>query len=153
MSDRINIHGTGLVLDGVGIILRGPSGAGKSLLALELLDATEARGKKSGLIADDRLDVAVEKGKLVAYAPAQIGGMIELRGRGIVNRPHKASAPIDLVIDLVDELVRQVEEDALITEIEGVELARCPIPNRGIVDSNHQKLLINEALRALKKTP
>ena len=39
-----NIHATGLVLGGHGLILRGPSGAGKSLLALELLDEWEVRG-------------------------------------------------------------------------------------------------------------
>lgn len=44
MSQPENVHATGLVLGKTGLILRGPSGAGKSLLALELLDAWEARG-------------------------------------------------------------------------------------------------------------
>lgn len=152
MSQRTNIHGTGIVVDGVGIILRGPSGAGKSLLALELLDAAEVSGKKTALIADDRLDVTVENDQLIAHAPPEIGGLIELRGRGIVSRPHVASAPMHLVVDLVDELVRLVEEDTLETQIEGVTMACCPVPYRKIVDSAHQKLLVGEALRALKKT-
>ena len=152
MSKRTNIHGTGLVLEGVGIIMRGPSGAGKSLLTLELLDAFEASGRKAALIADDRLDLTVENGTLVAHAPPQIAGLIELRGRGIVTRPNISSAPISLIVDLVDELVRLVEEDVLETEIHGVRLARCPVPHRGVIDSAHQKLLVGEALRALKKT-
>lgn len=47
MSDNDNIHSTGLVLDGKGVLLRGISGAGKSLLALELINNAELRGKKS----------------------------------------------------------------------------------------------------------
>lgn len=151
MKQRTNIHGTGIVIDGVGIILRGPSGSGKSLLALELLNEAEMAGKNSALIADDRLDVTIENGELIAHAPAEIGGLIELRGRGIITRPHIASAPIQLVVDLIDELVRLVEEDALETQIEGVSIARCPVPHRKIIDSAHQILLIGEALRAHKK--
>ena len=152
MSKRTNTHATGLVIDGVGIILRGPSGAGKSLLALELLQAAESSGKQTALISDDRLDLTVENGQLIAHAPPQIGGLIELRGRGIVSRPHEASAPIHLVVNLVDELVRLVEEDELETEVEGVKIACCPVPHRGVIDFGHQRLLVDEALRALKKT-
>jgi hypothetical protein len=46
-----------------------------------------------------------------------------------------------------------VEEDALVTELDGVTVARCPVPRAGIVDSRHQVLLIREALRALSPTP
>ena len=42
-----------------------------------------------------------------------------------------------------------VEEDALVTELEGIAVARCPVPRAGKVDSRHQVLLIREALRAL----
>jgi hypothetical protein len=56
---------------------------------------------------------------------------------------------VHLVVDLVDTLERMVEEDALVTELEGITLARCPVPRAGIVDSRHQVLLIREALRAL----
>lgn len=151
MTKRVNIHGTGLVLNGVGVILTGPSGAGKSLLALELMDMAKLAGGEAFLIADDRLEISIENGKIVAYAPAEIGGMIELRGRGIIQRPHKESAQIDLVVDLVDEMIRMVEEDELVTEIEGVSVARCPLPFRSLIDSAHQRLLVGEALAALKK--
>ena len=75
--------------------------------------------------------------------------LIELRGRGIVTRPHVKQAPLHLVLDVVDELVRLVEEDELVTELEGVSVARCPIPNRRKIGSAHQQMLVNEALRAL----
>ena len=31
--NRTNVHGTGLLIGDIGVLLRGPSGAGKSLLA------------------------------------------------------------------------------------------------------------------------
>ncbi len=149
MSDSANIHSTGLVLDGRGILLRGPSGAGKSLLTLELLNAAALRGQKAVLVADDRIDLTVENGALIMHAPPSIGGLIELRGRGIIKRPHVESAPVHLVVDIVNKLIRLVEEDALVTEVEGVTLPRCPIPNRSVIDSAHQQLLVHEAISAL----
>ena len=53
----LNIHASGLVLDGRGILLRGASGAGKSLLALELLDRAALQGTEGMLVADDRVDL------------------------------------------------------------------------------------------------
>ena len=146
---RSNIHATGLVLDTTGLILRGVSGAGKSLLALELLDEWETRGRTAKLVSDDRIDIEATAKGLVMHAPKSIEGLIELRGRGIVSRPFVSRAPLHLVVDLVDTLERMVEEDALVTELEGMSLARCPVPRAGVVDSRHQVLLIREALRAL----
>jgi HPr kinase/phosphorylase len=138
-----------LVLDEVGIMLTGPSGAGKSLLALELMEMTQLAGKQAALIADDRLEITIEDGRIIAHAPPEIGGMIELRGRGIIERPHMPSAKIDLVVDLVDKMDRLVEEDELVTEIEGISIARCPLPNRSLIDSAHQRMLVGEAIAAL----
>lgn len=149
MTGKTNIHATGLVLGKTGLILRGPSGAGKSLLALELLDEWDARGLPAKLVSDDRIDVEATKTGLVMHAPKAIEGLIELRGRGIVSRPFVERAPLNLVVDLVDELDRMVEEDALVTELMGISLARCPVPRAGKIDSRHQLLLIREALRAL----
>ena len=144
-----NIHATGLVLGSTGLILRGPSGAGKSLLALELIDEWEMRGEGAKLVSDDRIDVEATSTGVVMHAPKAIEGLVELRGRGIVSRPFVNKAPLHLVVDLVDTLERMVEEDSLVTALEGITLARCPVPRAGIVDSRHQVLLIREALRAL----
>jgi serine kinase of HPr protein (carbohydrate metabolism regulator) len=148
-----NIHATGLVLGKTGLILRGSPGAGKSLLALELLDEWEGRGLPAKLVSDDRIEVEAGHKGLTMSAPKAIEGLIELRGRGIVSRPFVDSAPLHLVVDLVDEYERMVEEDALVTILEGVSIARCPVPRAGKVDSRHQLLLIREALRALSPTP
>ncbi|MBI4920220.1 MAG: hypothetical protein HY834_00590 [Devosia nanyangense] len=149
MTGKTNIHATGLMLGKTGLILRGPSGAGKSLLALELLDEWDARGLPAKLVSDDRIDVESTRSGLVMHAPKAIEGLIELRGRGIVSRPFVQKAPLNLVVDLVDDFERMVEEDALVTELVGVSVARCPVPRAGKLDSRHQLLLIREALRAL----
>ncbi|HEV7277447.1 MAG TPA: hypothetical protein VGN80_14265 [Devosiaceae bacterium] len=152
MSDRHNIHATGIVIGRTGIILRGPSGAGKSLLALALLDEWIGSGRTARLVADDRLEITVEKGRAVMHAPRNIEGMAELRGRGIVSRPSVAKAPVHLLVDLVPELVRMIEEEELETDLLGVALPRCPVPRAGVVDMGHQLLLIREALRELSTT-
>lgn len=150
---RENIHATGLVLAETGLILRGPSGSGKSLLALELIDEWDARGRNARLVSDDRIDIESGVSGLSMHAPKAIEGLIELRGRGIVRRPFVPVAPVMLVVDLVDGLERMVEEDQLVATLLGVSIARCPVPRAGIVDSRHQLLLIREALRGLGPAP
>lgn len=146
-----NIHATGLVLGSTGVILRGPSGAGKSLLALDLLDTWESRGLPAHLVSDDRVDIIAENGSLTMQAPKRIEGLAELRGRGIVSRPFVRTAPLHLVVDLVPRLERMVEEEDLETELLGITLPRCPVPQAGVIDARHQLLLIKEALRALNR--
>jgi len=145
-----NVHATGLVLGAVGLMLRGPSGSGKSLLALDLLDAWETRGLPAKLVSDDRVAIGVEGSGLVMLPPKPIEGLIELRGRGIVSRPFTRKARLHVVVDLVDTLVRMLEEDELTTELLGVTLARCPVPKAGVIDTRHQLLLIKEAVLALQ---
>lgn len=146
MAEAINTHGTGLLIDDTGLLLRGPSGAGKSLLALELMDWAEIHGRKALLVSDDRVDLRDTAQGLRMAAPDAIAGLIELRGRGIVRRPFVRECGLDLVIDLVDALERMPEEDALEIEICGRRVARCPVPRRGIVDAGHQRLLVAEAI-------
>lgn len=94
MSERLNIYGTAVAMGGVGVLLRGPSGAGKSDLALRVIEAGGV------LIADDRVDLVVEEGKLFASPPTAIAGLLEARGVGIVRTPWMARAPVALVVDL-----------------------------------------------------
>jgi serine kinase of HPr protein (carbohydrate metabolism regulator) len=149
VSDTLNIHATGLVLDGTGLILRGPSGSGKSLLALDLLDQWQARGLPALLVSDDRVEIVAEHGELTMRPAPNIAGLIELRGRGIVRRPFATAAKLHLVIDLVETLERMLEEDVLVTELGGVTLPRAPVPRAGVIDARHQLLLIREAIAAV----
>ncbi len=146
MSAAENVHGSGVVTGGTGILLRGPSGSGKSILALLLIEEMDGR-----LVADDRLDLVREGEDLMMSPPAAIAGMIELRGRGIIELAHVHWAAVHLVVDLVPELVRMPEETAFTTEIMGLALPRCPVPQAGVVPPMHQLLLIREGLRQVGK--
>jgi serine kinase of HPr protein (carbohydrate metabolism regulator) len=147
---RLNIHGTGLLLDGTGVLLRGPSGSGKSLLALLLLEAFALQGKPALLVADDRIDIITSDDCLEMQAPPRLAGLIELRGRGIISRPFVDRGPLHLVIDLVEDLVRMQEDDAFRTELAGVSLDRAPVPRAGLVEVAHQRLLVEAAIAALQ---
>jgi serine kinase of HPr protein (carbohydrate metabolism regulator) len=131
-------------------MLRGPSGSGKSLLALQLLETWRRRGEDALLVADDRIDLELTRSGLVMHAPAAIAGLIELRGRGIVRRPHVGRADIHLVVDFVDRLERMVEEEELVTELYGVGLPRCPVPKAGVIELPHQVLLVEEAVGSVR---
>ena len=144
-----NIYASGLVLGTVGLIIRGPSGSGKSLLALDLLDHWQARGEVANLVSDDRIELTERDGSLVMSPAPNIAGLIELRGRGIIQRPYVEAAPLHLVIDLVEELERMPEPDQFTIELFRVALARAPVPRAGIVDARHQRLLVGEAINAL----
>lgn len=146
---RENVHATAVLLAGKGILLRGPSGAGKSLLALYLLDVFTFRGKEAALIADDRVDIERDGNTLRLHAPAAIAGLLELRGRGIVERAYRTGVELDLVVDLVPGLERMPEEHNFRTGLMGLEIARCPVPQAGIAGIEHQRLLIEEALSAI----
>jgi len=76
-------------------LIRGPSGSGKSDLALRLLD------QGAQLVADDQSALSAENGRLFVSCPANIAGMIEVRGLGILRLPHRDRVPLALVVDLV----------------------------------------------------
>jgi serine kinase of HPr protein (carbohydrate metabolism regulator) len=149
MNEPKNVHGTGLLLGSSGVLLRGPSGAGKSVLALSLLDRWALRGLPAFLVSDDRVDLVKTREQIVMQAPDNLAGLIELRGRGIIRRPHQSLVPLHLVIDMVPDLVRMLEEEALTTDIQGVAVPRAPVPVGTVVSLGHQMLLVVEALSAL----
>lgn len=94
-ADARQIHATAVAIGGAAVLLRGPSSSGKSDLALRLIQAGAV------LVADDRCDLSVTRGRLFVSAPAIIRGLIEVRGVGILPMRHRAKAPVSLVIDLV----------------------------------------------------
>ena len=77
-----------------GVLLLGESGAGKSDLALRLI----AMGAK--LVGDDRTELFAENDQLFARAPANIEGLLEVRGVGIVALPSAAKARVALAVTL-----------------------------------------------------
>lgn len=100
-ADRVILHASTVAVEGRGLLILGPSGAGKSSLALQLL----ALGAQ--LIADDRTEITVRDGQLIASCPASIAGRIEARGLGILSVVPHAAAPLCLAVDLgIEETAR-----------------------------------------------
>lgn len=99
------IHATCVSVDGRGVILRGPSGSGKSDLAFRLID------QGGILVADDRVDIEVQNGSVIARPPLNIAGQIEVRGVGIMRLTYLEETRLDLIVDLVerDEVLRLPE--------------------------------------------
>jgi serine kinase of HPr protein (carbohydrate metabolism regulator) len=110
------IHASCVALSGVGVVLLGRSGSGKSDLALRLIDAGGL------LVADDRLVVERQGGRLIGRAPAALAGLIEVRGLGIMRVEHCASAPLGLVVELDQEAARARLPERLTHEVLGVTL-------------------------------
>ena len=91
----IQVHGTCVELEGVACLLRGPPGSGKSDLALRLFD----HGAR--LVADDQVVLRRAGDRVIASAPPDFAGAIEVRGIGVVRLEGTNEAPLGLVVDLV----------------------------------------------------
>ena len=87
------IHGTCVALGPHAALIRGRSGSGKSDLALRFLALPPEHGLEPLLVADDQVWVERQKdGSLVASAPSNLAGKIEVRGLGILEVPHRGEA-------------------------------------------------------------
>ncbi len=136
-------HATAVLAAGAGLLLRGRSGSGKSMLAAALIE----RGAR--LVADDRVYLVPRAGRLIAIAPSSTAGLMELRGAGIVRRPHERFAVIRLIVDLVDptDLQRMPEPAAATVECAGVTVRGQAVPAPGVSGAVEPALLlIGEAI-------
>lgn len=75
-----------------GALIEGDSGAGKSDLALRALN----HGFR--LVADDRVEVWTDAGRLFGRSPDPLQGLIEARGLGVLAVPAVAFCQIALVV-------------------------------------------------------
>lgn len=99
------LHASTVATDGRAVVIMGPSGAGKSDLALRLLD----RGFT--LVSDDRTIIKRNGDTLVASAPANIAGKLEIRGIGIVEMETSGEVPVGLLVELTSEIQRLPDEN------------------------------------------
>ena len=99
------IHASAVAIHGRALLVGGPSGSGKSDLALRLLD----RGFK--LVSDDRTIVRRDGDKLIASAPPNIAGKLEIRGIGIVDMETVDNVPVALFVELTSEIQRLPDEN------------------------------------------
>ena len=95
-----NVHASSVAIDGRAVLITGPSGSGKSDLALRLLD----RGFT--LVSDDRTTVRREGDRLIASAPPQIAGKLEIRGIGIIDMQIASDIPVALLVELTSDMQR-----------------------------------------------
>ena len=91
------LHGTCIAIGSSGVLLRGAPGSGKSDLALRLLGRCRLGAQ---LVADDQVQVTARADGLWAQAPAQIAGLLEVRGVGVVKMAALAEVRLRLVLDL-----------------------------------------------------
>jgi serine kinase of HPr protein (carbohydrate metabolism regulator) len=97
------LHASCVALDGRAVLISGRSGSGKSDLALRLID----RG--GTLVSDDYTIVQRVSGRLLAKAPPNILGKMELRGIGILTFETVTDVPVALFVDLNLDVVRLPE--------------------------------------------
>lgn len=126
MTSDASIHASAVLFGHRGILIRGPSGSGKSRLALALLQAAGTGFAR--LIADDRVFAEAANGRLLLRPAAQLAGLLEVRGLGIVRVPHEAVAVADLLVDLAAADAQRLPADAaLSTTLAGIRLARLAV--------------------------
>jgi HPr kinase/phosphorylase len=122
------IHASAVLVGAGAVLIRGPAGAGKSRLALELIQAAADGGLGFGrLVADDRVFVTANHGRLIARAPPQLAGLLEIRGVGICRLPCEPLAVVRLVVDLAAATERMPTANATEAEIDGVRLPRLAV--------------------------
>jgi HPr kinase/phosphorylase len=117
------VHASAVLVGPRAILIRGPSGAGKSRLALALIQAAQTGLLLfARLVADDRVALAACHGRLLARPPAELAGLLEVRGLGIRRLDHEPVAVVGLVVDLgaasAQRLPEAPERQALISGIE-----------------------------------
>jgi serine kinase of HPr protein (carbohydrate metabolism regulator) len=109
------IHASTVAAEGRAVVISGPSGAGKSDLALRLLD----RGFT--LVSDDQTTIRRDGERLIASAPPNIAGKLEIRGVGIVDMDVLKDIPIALFVELTSEIQR-LPDDSRERPLLGVRL-------------------------------
>jgi serine kinase of HPr protein (carbohydrate metabolism regulator) len=98
------LHASTVAVDGRAVLITGRSGSGKSDLALRLID----RG--FSLVSDDQTIVKRVGDRLVACAPAQIAGKLEVRGIGIIEMESIDDVPVALLVELTGDIERLPDE-------------------------------------------
>jgi serine kinase of HPr protein (carbohydrate metabolism regulator) len=116
------LHASCVAIDSRAVLIEGRSGSGKSDLALRLID----RG--ASLVSDDYVICTRRDGHLIATAPPNLAGRMEVRGIGIIEVPAAAAAEIGLIVRLVEDPERMPEPNT-VRLIAGVRIPEMALPS------------------------
>lgn len=131
MTPPVNLHASGVIVGGHGVLVMGPSGSGKTRLCLDLLDHCRLHGLFGALLSDDQLFIEARSGRLVATAPASIAGLVELRGFGPAPVRHVPRMVVDRIARLVPEREARRMPEPGTERLEGVALPRLDVAAGG----------------------
>jgi HPr kinase/phosphorylase len=102
--EKTLIHATTISINGTAVVIRGASGSGKSDLALQVLEmpATGLTGQTLdvALVSDDQTLIWLDGQNIMAAAPENIQGLLEVRGHGILQLQSVGPVPVVLIVDL-----------------------------------------------------
>ena len=127
MSEAPTVHATAVLVGARALLIRGPAGSGKSLLALKLIEAAQSGLLRfARLVADDRVRLEPCHGRLLARAPDELAGLIEVRGLGIQQVVHEPVAVVGGIVDLAAADAERLPHSAKI-EVERVPLPRLAV--------------------------
>ena len=115
------VHASCVSIGDAGVLLRGAPGSGKSDLALRLIDGGGV------LVADDQVSLSRDGPRLVATPPAELDGLLEVRGLGIVNAPARHRVALALIVDLRPDGADQRLPVPDHCGLQGIELPRLVI--------------------------
>lgn len=126
------IHASAVLAGAHAVLIRGPSGSGKSRLAFALIESQKAGLLPfARLVGDDRVFAQAVNGRLLVRPPAELQGLLEIRGLGLRRLPFEPLAAAGLAVDLdAEDADRMPPEQAAIAVIEGVRLARLAVARR-----------------------
>jgi len=128
MAQAPTVHATAVLVGARALLIRGPAGSGKSRLALKLIEAGQCGLLRfARLVADDRVRLEPCHGRLLARAPKELAGLIEVRGLGIRHMAHEAVAVVGGVVDLAADDAQRLPDSRIQTEVGGVSLPRLAV--------------------------
>jgi len=152
----ITVHGSCVSLSGAGVLVRGASGAGKSRFVQLVLDTAARQQRYACLVADDRVRLGSQGGRVVARPHPELLGLLEVRGLGIVRLPHEDAAVVRLLVDIVaaTDMLRMPDQVDGAAYVLGVEVPRILVTDAAhAVVTVFQLLAISSSALRLRLNP
>ncbi len=125
-----NHHACALEINEIGILIQGSSGSGKTSLMLGLLERSKLENLNASMIADDQVLLKHDKNSLIACTPEAIAGLVEVRGHGILQYPHKSSCKVRLIVNILEDEKIERMPDQKYQIFENLKLPLVEVPQR-----------------------